>query len=194
MVDFWQEKVLVSIAEKNGSDISFQAYLEELSTMGFGNRPMDLIPLLNQGYLMKFGPEEKTEITMKGRFVGAHGASVNKLFFGEVTYTSGGYYMITSETYTRKLYRVVILYTTKTDMTSATDEVPAGYEGERYVFANGVLTANNLSFSDREFTCEFTFEFAPRDRDGSPNFMIQDNIGTGAKLPALNSYTDSTKW
>ncbi|RLE91643.1 MAG: hypothetical protein DRJ46_02040, partial [Thermoprotei archaeon] len=82
MVDFWQEKVLVSIAEKNGSDISFQAYLEELSTMGFGNRPMDLIPLLNQGYLMKFGPEEKTEITMKGRFVGAHGASVNKLFFG----------------------------------------------------------------------------------------------------------------
>ena len=202
-VDSWQEKVLIAVTQIGASDINFAANLEELSAMGMGNRPVEFQSLLNSGYLDKFSPEEKAEVRFKGRFVGAGGdesteASVNKLFFANVSYTAGGYYMIDSSfpstLPSRKKYRVAVLWTTETAASDACGAVGSTYEGERYVFSNGYMTVNDLSFSDKDFTCELAFEFAPRAKDNTANYLICDNVGCEAELPAISAYTTSANW
>lgn len=196
----WQQKVLLHIQQENASaGIDFDAYISEITAVGVGGRPVDFQELINSGYLATIRAEEPLEITMKGRFVGARGtttgASILKLFYGEISYTSAGYYMITSQTFVRKRYRITLLWTDDTSITSAISQVPNDKNGERYVFAHGYLTVNNITFTDKVMEAEITFRFCPRDRNGSANYLFEDNVGCAAALPAISStYTSTTKW
>jgi hypothetical protein len=196
----FRERVWVSITERAAgsaasTDIVFDAYLDTLEGITFGNRAIESKPLLNTGRVAVWTPEEDTEITLAGYFAGVGATAipnVNELFFGGLTTPT---FNLITPLAKRKLFRVAILVCDDYAVANATQEIPITANAERYVFANCYITVNNIEFGDdRIMKASFTLKVPPRSKAGTANMIIQDNCGLSVVIPVLGNYNETQNW
>jgi len=188
--DLWGEgTALVAIAAKGGSDIEFSAAVTSID-IDMGDRDFDSIATLRGGRLVKPTPEGDTTITFEGYPVNLDTSSTDvwQRFFTTSANWDTTEPLSVSASHSRDNFRVVILWTEDTSVTSAVQQVPQGSEALRAIFTNCRLISVKPSFTDNELKVTFKFKCPPFQKDGTPNITWQSSDGT-ATLDAVSSYS-----
>jgi len=186
MPDQWTEIAWVAISDEDGNQYQFGTITDTID-IAWGARDIESIATVSAGRVTKFIPEEVTEITLELFPVGisSSGTTPNGIqgwFMGLLpTATSG------IVAFTRKKFRVAILWTTTTPVTPdyAAGAIPSG-ESLRYSFWNCYLTNSSVDFTDDLLKSTVTFKCPPYDRAGSG--LIKGEEADGAILATLGDY------
>jgi len=88
----------------------------------------------------------------------------------------------------RDQYRIVILWTDDTTLTSATSAVNLNQTGLRIVAQNGYITSVKPSFTDGLLKFTVTFKCPPFDKSGNANVTMESTDGT-VTLDAVSAYS-----
>ena len=205
----WSRKCLIDITKlvaSNGdsTDLSLRAITRDI-TIDAGGRPMTAAALVNDGFVDALENEDKTTVTLRGYTTTAGrsgGHTVNSISY--LLGLHGLFYegsdgtapiAVDSNVIEPTQLRLAILFTNSGSETKATSaSALAGY-AFRATFANGYITSPpSFEFTGNPKVLEMTatFEFAPRNKYGFPNFHFEDNWGdAAANLPALNNYNET---
>lgn len=197
-VDAWSGKhVLISLSEQGGSDIELASSIGSVNVSG-GSKNSESVPLINNGRIYKFSPQEDYEIEFEGYYIGAEitGSDVSPAYYFHGD-TSSGYDSdpwVQQSSINRVAVRLAILHTEDSSATSGAGEVTAGQYGQRVVLADGYITDLNYEYDASEglWKATYTVKFAPFDKAGNACYKNESTKSTG--LSALSSYTSSTKW
>jgi len=192
MVDSWNEWGLLAIAAKGQSDVEFNGAIPTDSLeIDSGDKDFDIIALLNGGRLEKPTPEGETTITFDAYFTDLDAASnsgILQLFHTTSSNWDASQPLEVSNSRNRDQFRVAILWTEDTTVSSATAQVPAGSEALRCIIADARLISAKMSFGDGILKTTVKFKVAPFKKDGTSNITWQSTDGT-ATLDALASYS-----
>ena len=193
----WSETALVAISGQSGTDVQF-ACITETIDVDIGDKDFDAIATLCGGRLVKFTPQETTTITFEAYPVQAGtedmiAATTGTGFFDLMNTLDTSNPLAYSVDRTRTKYRVAIMWTDDSAITDATAEVTATDSAMRIVAADGYFTSVKPSFTDGVLKFTVTFKVPPFDSSGSANVKMESVAGADT-LPALASYTSSTKW
>jgi len=175
----WNELALINISDGT-TDFSIHAITESID-ISVGGKPIESIPTLSGGRLIKLTPEEDTEITFEGYpiAIGDKDATSQDgldLFFHGGTDSTAPFSV--SSSLTRNTFTVTIMWTDST-ATSATNSVPSGNYALRYNFANCYMTGCKPTMSTTEpLKATWTFKCAPRNKAGTPNITVESADGT----------------
>jgi len=186
--DLWGEgTALVAIAPKGGSDVDFAAAITSID-IDMGDKDFDAIATLRGGRLVKPTPEDVTTITFEGYPVNLDTTSTDvwQRFFTTSSNWTTSDPLSVSNSRNRENYRVVILWTEDTTVTSATAAVSS--EALRAIFTNCQLISVKPSFTDNELKVTFKFKCAPYDKSGNSNITWESTDGSTG-LSALSSYS-----
>ena len=189
MVDAWTETGYVAIAKQGGDDVEFRT-LTETVDVDIGDKDFDAIATLAGGRLVKFTPQEPTTITFEAYPVeaGTDTGTTGKGFFDLMNTADNTQPLSISLDRSRNKYRVVLLWTDDTTITSATSAVGPNQTGLRIIAKNGYFTSVKPSFTDGILKFTVTFKCPPFDKDGNANVTMESTDGT-ATLDAVSSYT-----
>lgn len=184
----WMDTFLLSISEKDGSDVELAGRTEGLGVK-LGEKDFTQIILNNGGRITKKTVEGITEITFDEYTLGADTTNgLLALFFGDTSDTTQP--ISVTNTKTRKYVRLAIMWTEDTTATSGAGASAAGKPALRITTKNGYLTAMNPAFDDQILKSALTFKFAPYDSSGTGNLTVESTDGTDTTgLAALGSYT-----
>jgi len=187
--DTWSETAYVAICKKGGSDMEFRTITETVD-VDLGDKDFDVIATLAGGRLVKFNPQEPTSITLEAYPVeaGTDTGNTGKGFFDLMNSSDNSQPLSIAVDRNRDQYRVVILWTDDTSVTSATASVAEGQTGLRIIAQNGYFTSVKPSFTDGILKFTVTFKCPPFDKDGNANITMESTDGTAA-LEAVSSYT-----
>lgn len=193
----WQERVFITITKLDGSDIDFHSTFNEIGFSG-GEKGMESEPLMNGGRRRILESEGDREFTGTMYPVGV--SSANALGFDEWFHGSGDNKSGTTgvQEYETSLvrddFRVVIMWTNDSAVSSATDEVAASSDNDAYriIYTDCTLTEFNPNFDDQVLTADFTFTVPPFDASGNSRVTVQEYTGDSSNpLSSLSSYTSS---
>ena len=194
--DAWQETCLVAISAQGGSDVNFQA-LTETVDIDNGEKDIEGVPLVNGGRVTKWTAEGDATITLEAYpvEVGTDTGSTGKGFF-DLLYTQDTDQPIAiTNDRTRSKYRLAIMWTDDTSVTSAADATSSGNTGMRMTFADGHFTSVKPSFTDGILKFTITFKVTAFDKNANSNKKFESTDGEATKIiPALGSYTSSNKF
>lgn len=202
VLDLWQETALVSITAQSGTDVIFQALTETID-IDLGAKDFDQIVLANGGRLSAYTPETETTITLE-----AYPLEVGSEDISAATTGSGFFDLLHAEdttqplsidnTRTRNQYRMSVMWTDDTSITIAADAIStgSGYQAIRVSGANGFITSVKPSFTDGKLKFTISFKVSAFDKSGNAQIRLEscDGANTASLLPALASYTSTTKW
>lgn len=194
--DTWSEVALIGVAAQSASnDTKFQAITETVD-IDIGDKDFDVIATLSGGRLVKFTPQEPTTITLEAYPVqaGTDTGTTGEGFFDLMNTADAAQPQDIDVDRTRNKYRIAIMWTNNTSLTSADSEIGTAYSGLRVVAADGYFTSVKPSFTDGTLKFTVTYKVPPFDSSGTANVVIQSTDITGATLTALSSYTSATKW
>lgn len=190
MPDQWTEIAYVAIADDSGSNEYAFGSITDTIDIAWGSRDIEAIPTISAGRVIRFVPEDLTEITLEVFPVGitSNGSVPNGLhgwFAGlEPGDTTG------LNTFRRKKFRVSVLWTTvplgASDLASGS--ISAG-ESLRFTWYNCYMTDATVSFTDELLRATVTFKCPPYDR--AANSLIKLEEADGTTLPALGTYSGS---
>jgi len=175
----WNEMALISISDGTTS-FTIHAITDSID-INQGGKPMESIPTLSGGRVLKLTPEEDTEITFEGYpiAIGDKDATSQDgldLFFHGGT-DSAPAFSVSSST-TRNVFKITIMWTDST-ATAATSSVPSGNYALRYNFANCYMTACKPKMTTTEpVKATWTFKCAPRNKAGTSNITVESVDGT----------------
>jgi len=191
--DAWSETALVAVAAQAGSDMTFHTITETVD-IDIGEKGFDIISTLGGGRLVKFTPQEPTTVTLEAYPVDAGTASgtTGKGFFGMLN-TEGTEPLDLDSDRKRNKYRIALLWTDSTSITTANEEVGTGTYCMRFVAADGYFISVKPSYTDKLLKFTIVYKVPPFDKDGTANIVIQ-STDASATLTALASYTSSVKW
>lgn len=177
----WTEIAFVAIADEAGNEYQFGTITDTLD-IAWGARDVEPIACLSAGRVVKFIPEDVTEISLELFPVGisSNGTTPNGIhawFMGLApTATSG------VVTFARKRFRVTVLWTNQT-VTLAAGAIASG-QSLRFSFWSCYLTDASLDFTDDILKASCTFKCPPYDRSGSGLFKAEEaDTATLAALP-----------
>lgn len=199
--DTWSEVAKISIAAQAGADVQFAALTETID-IDIGDKDFDVISILSGGRLVKFTPEEPTEITLEaypvqaGNAAAAYGGTGTG-FFDLMHSADTSQPTTISVDRVRTKYRVAIMWTTDTVSTTYAEsqQVSPANACLRVVAADGYFTSVKPSFTDGVLKFTVKFKVPPFDKSASANVKMESLDGTTtATLTALASYSSSTKW
>ena len=181
--DTWSETALVSVSKASDAEVDFYTITETVD-INFGNKDFDAIATLAGGRVVKFNPQEPTEITLEMYPVeagtlstGGSGTGVYDLFGPGVANDSTDPMKIDFSR-TREKHRVSVLWTNETSITTAISDVSIGSTGLRVIAKNGYLISANKSFTDGVLKVTATWKFPPFDKSGNSNVQVQSSDGT----------------
>lgn len=199
----WGETFFASLAIQSGSEIQLAGKITPSSlVINRGAKDFDPLHLANGGNLEKIIPEPPSEITMNAYVLYAGNgdvsaatslAGLHDLFFGTEDATE---FIIIDDTRTRNRFRLTILFTNDTSVTSAIGQVASGNDALRLGFADGFITKLDETMEDDgAFRIAFTFKVVPFDSAGTSNIRVQSiDSGDTGNLTAFSAYTSSTKF
>jgi len=187
-VDAWSEKALVSITKIGGTDVEFCTKTTSIDISGGGQDTETVRTFC--GDITRLNPQEPFEISLD--VVPVYADDFDSIYFGGTDTTQP--LEFTAGT-SRDKYRVVILWTTDTTVTSATAATTAGEEAYRLIFAECYAVSFDKTYdADGYLQGTITFKCSAKDKSGDPNVAVQSDDGSGTGLAALNPYTSTTKW
>ena len=182
--DVWSETALVSISKTNSFETEFYT-ITETADYNFGNKDIDVLATLAGGRLVKFVPQEPTEITLElypveaGSSLAAAGAGkgVFDLLWGGINSDTTQPVSISSDR-TREAHRITFLVTDDTTVAAAGASVNLNQSGLRIVVKNAYCTSANWSYTEKLGKATVTYKAAPFDKSGNANVEIISTDGT----------------
>ena len=195
-LDSWSELAKVAIAAQSGSDVAFQAITETVD-MDIGEKGFDVIATLSGGRLVKFTPQEPTEITLEAYPVdaGTDSGATGKGFFDLLNSADTTQPVSISADRVRSKYRIAIMWTDSILAGAESAVVTPTNQALRIAAADGYFTSVKPSFTDGILKFTITYKVPPFDSSGTANVKIESISGTTtATMTALASYTSTVKW
>ena len=191
--DTWSETALVAISAQSGSDTKFQALTETID-IDIGDKEIDVMNTLAGGRLVKFTPQDPTEITMEAYPVeaGTDTGTTGKGFFDLMNTADATQPVNISVDRTRAKYRVAVMWTDDTSITDAASEVGTLLTALRITASDGFFTSVKPSFTDGVLKFTVKFKVPAFDSAGAANVEMA-SVDASATLAALASYTSSAK-
>ena len=195
--DAWQEVCLIGISIQAGSDIQF-AGLTETVDFDLGEKGIEGVPLVNGGRVTKWSPEGDATITFEAYPLqaGTDTGTTAKGFYDLMHTVDASVPIRVVNDRTRNKYRVLVLWTNDTTVTTAQSTTTNTYSALRIGLADGHFTSVKPSFTDGILKFTVEYKCAAFDKSGTANKMMESCAGTtaGDILPAVASYTSSNKF
>ena len=188
MPDEWTEIAYIAISDSDSNQYQFGA-LTDTMDISWGTRDIEAIATVNAGRVIKYIPDDMTEITLEMYPVGISSDDtppngVHDWFLGlsAPTLDSG------INSYLRKKFRVAILWTdlAKASVTDAAGAI-AGSSSFRVSFWNCYMTGASLDFTDDILKCTVVFKCPPFNKSGSGLIKIEQEDADD--LATLGAYT-----
>ncbi len=181
----WYNKAYISVTALAGSEIQLRAKTTSLGISG-GNFDIESIDTFS-GKIKKVGTREDFEITFDG--IPISHQDFDWIFHGLTTNTATS---ITSSTV--RDYRVTMLWTDETGITTAGQAIATASEGyrEQYSDCNLVSLEKNMDAGDH-LTATLAFECPFEDTAGSVNFK-KAACDTTSALTTTSAYTSTNKF
>jgi len=202
MADALSEIAMVSIAAMGGNEYYFNTITENID-IDQGDKPVEFISTIGGGRLAKFNPQEDTTLTFETypTLVGptSTGASASlgvESFFHSTPDVSVDIPQSISATKTRTKYRVTIVFTSDTAISStssAIGELSSSFGAVRYSFADCYMISAKPSFTDKILKETVKFICPAFDKNGTSNILVESTNATAA-VTALDPYTSSVKF
>jgi len=186
MPDEWTEIAYVAISDSTGLQYQFGALTDTID-ISWGTRDIEAIATVAAGRVVKFIPDDLSEVTLELYPVGisSNGTIPNGIhawFVGLApTVTSG------INTYLRKKFRVVILWTDKAKalVIDAAGAITAA-SSFRVSFWNCYMTSGNIDFTDDIVKVTAVFKCPPFAKDGDGLIKIEEE--DAGDLATLGAY------
>lgn len=192
--DSWSEIGYCSITAQSGSAVEFRT-LTETVDIDIGDKDFDAIPIINGGRVVKFNPQEDTEITLEAYPVeaGTVSGAVGYGFFDLLNTQDSSQPLVIPVDHTRSKYRMSLLWTDATDVTTAEDTVSGAKAGLRIMAADGFFTSAKPSFTDGVLKWTVKYKVPAFDKNAAANVKIESTDGS-ANLSGASAYTSSNKF
>ena len=193
-VDSWSEIGLVSITAQSGTAVEFKT-LTETVDIDIGDKDFDTIATLAGGRVVKFTPEEPVEITLEAYPVeaGTVSGAVGKGFFDLLHTQDASQPLSIAVDHTRTKYRMTMLWTDSTTVTTAETTVSGSKAALRIMAADGFFTSAKPSFTDGILKWTVKYKVPAFDKSAVANVKIESTDGT-ADMAAPAAYTSSVKF
>lgn len=196
--DTWSEVAKVAFSAQGGSDVQFDSITTTID-ITFGEKGFDVIANLKGGRLVKFTPQEPTEITLEayavdaGTTTGTTGTGfVDLLYTPDVDQSDG---IVIPFDRTRSKYRAIVMWTTDTGA-DAEDAISSPTNSAlRVVAADGFFIKADPSYTDGELKWNIMHRTPPFDKSAVANVKVESINGTfTGTLAAIPAYTSSNKF
>ena len=194
----WNELALIAIAEEGGTDVNYAAMTSSIRITE-GGKPCDQISFLDASKGVIKRPAGPIEITFEGYPLDADasgGTGVIQHYDSELTRDTTDPFQVDA-TVRRDRYRVCILWTDDTDLTtSAVAAVTLSTNSLRYILANAYMTSHDWEFTGDGLKVTFAFWAPAVNKGKSTNRRIEsvDGAITTGVITALASYTSTVNW
>lgn len=180
----WYDHTYISVAVESGSEVQLRSKTTSLNITG-GNFDIEGVDTFG-GKIKRVGSREDLEIAFDGIPVSLQ--DFDWIFHG-VSNTATS---ITSSSVAD--YRVTLLWTDQTGITSAAQAITTASEAYREIYAECNLVSLEKSQSANEnLVSSLTFKTAFEDKNGSINFK-KEMCDTTSALSAVTAYTSTTKF
>lgn len=195
--DSWMEVCFVGISALDGSDVQF-ASLTSTIDFDVGDKDIEGIPLVNGGRVTKFNPEGDTTLTFEAYPLeaGTDSGSTGKGFFDLLHSADASVPIRITNDHNRTKYRVLVLWTNDSTVTTAQSATATDSSGLRIGVADGHFTSVKPSFTDGILKFTVMYKCAAFDKSAGSNVMMESAAGSSGSdvLPAVGSYTSSNKF
>lgn len=192
MVDAWTEWGLLAICPKGGSFVEYNGSVDRDSLeITQGTKDFDIIHLLNGGCLEKPTPEGEYVMSFDIYFTDLDTTDNSGIL--QLFHTTKENWDITNpisvtNSRNRDQFKVVVLFTDKTTISSAKSEVTDS-NACRFILTNArFVEATPVSFGDGILKVTCKFKAAPYTKAGAGNFTIESLSGSGT-LNEVEDYT-----
>jgi len=197
----WQETFLVEITQPGNTlgNNNAEGITETIDVSG-GEKDFEPIVVGNGGRLEKLTPETATEITLECYPLNVGSADISAAsdtlgFFDLLHAEDATFPLKIAGTRARTRVRVAIMWTDDTTAGDASDALAATANfGFRITIADAFITKVMTSFTDGILKETITFKVTPFDSAGVSNIQRESANGITAAMPALASYTSTTKF
>lgn len=194
--DMWSETAKVAFSAQGGSDVQFDTITSTVD-ITFGEKGFDVIATLKGGRLVKFTPQEPTEITLEAYPVeaGTNTGTTGNGFFDLLHTTDTSQPIVIPVDRTRTKYRAIIMWTD--DTTANAEDVISSPTNSalRIVAADGFFIKADPSMTDGEVKWTVMHRTPPFDKSANANVKVESINGIDtATLIAVPSYTSNTKF
>jgi len=181
----WYDKAYISVSAENGNEVQLRAKTTSLGVSG-GNFDIESIETFS-GKIKKVGTREDFEISFDG--IPISHQDFDWMFHGLTTNTATS---ITSSSV--KDYRVSMLWTDQTGVTSATQTIDTASEAYREMYAecNLVSLEKNMDAGEH-LTATLVFKCPFEDTAGTVNFK-KESCDTTSALTSASAYTPTNKF
>lgn len=194
--DVWSEVAKIGISAQAGGDIAFHS-LTETVDINIGDKSFDVISTLSGGRLVKFTPQDVTEITLETYPVeaGTDTGAVGKGFFDLINTADTSQPVVIPVDRTRSKYRIAIMWTDDTSAVAESQIVAPTNYALRVVASDGYFISAKPAMTDGVTKFTVMYRVPPFDKSGSANVKIESIGGSAtATMTAIASYTSSVKW
>jgi hypothetical protein len=197
--DAWLETCLISITAIGGND-QYYAGITENIDMDLGEKDIEQIVLTNGGRVCRWVPEGLSAVTMdmyplEAGTTATTAAAAGTGVFDLLHAKDSSAPIRVVNTRARTKYRVLILWTNDTSITSAAATTSANKSALRVGLADGFFTSTKVSFTDGIVKFTVTYKTTAYDKSAASNVMMESCAGGAADvLPAIAAYTTSNKF
>ncbi len=193
--DTWSETALISISKASDFEVEFYSITDTID-INFGEKGFDAMANMKGGRLVKFNPQDPTEITLElfhvevGSDLSSAGAGKGgfDLLWGGINSDTTQPISISSDR-TREKLRLTLLWTDDTTVTTASAAINLNQTGMRIIAKNAYCISANPSYTDKVFKVTATFRIPPFDKDGNSNIETQSTDGSTGTMSILATWT-----
>jgi len=196
----WQETFLVEITQPGNTLGNNNAEgTTETIDIDLGEKDIEQVVMGNGGRLEKIVPEGISTITLECYPLNVGSADISAAaetlgFFDLLHAEDTTFPLAISNTTARTRVRLAIMWTDDTTAGDASDALAATANfGLRMVFADAFVTSAKSSFTDGILKWTIMIKVVPFDSAGASNIQFQSANGITGTMPALGSYTSSSK-
>ena len=192
--DSWTETCYIEITKEGEAAATTNQFAAITDTVDVdsGTKDIDWTANCAGGRVPTYTPEAATTVTLEMIPVGiAKPEGLAQFFLGDDSDTEQP--LSTTATRTRYTFRVVLLWTSYTSVTKASQEIPSSYSAMRFSYDSCKLTGYTYSFTDDILKATATFSIRPFKKNGSTAITKQESDGTYA-LPSLAAVAGATAY
>lgn len=188
----FSEVALVEVYAKGGTAYQFASIIEEIGPTQ-GDKDGEGIALVNGGRIWKRTPEGDFEVTLKIYPLDTDQTASSDLAQGfqntDSNWDASEPFADTNSR-NREDFRVVILWTDDTSVSTASATTSSGSASRRITFKQAYMTSYKDMFDDKIVSAEVTFKGPAFNKSGTGNVIREScKDGGGAGLPASGSYS-----
>lgn len=185
----FSEVCLVGITQKGGSEVQFASYIElDSIDPKEGDKDISTANLANGGRIVKKTQQGDTEVSLKLYEIEiGTSASLKQAFHGNTDATAP---LVSTNGFTRPLFRVAFLWTDDTSVTTAGGSTSSGYYSVRETYKDLRMTSCQTAIEDGTRVVNVTFK-GPAFSQAAAGLVTNESVKStdGSGLSSLSSYS-----